>query len=81
MVMILIMLVFPFLAFSGEFQAHVNRNPTPKGEGVVLSLTLKDGNPSEAPALEPLKNSFAIVFSFFSGNRLQIIGCRYRGLR
>lgn len=57
---ILLYLLFPLIAFAGDFTSAVNRNPTNVGEGVTLTLTLSNTTPRGHPAIESLREDFVI---------------------
>lgn len=58
--LVLLFLIAPLLAFSGEFIATVNRNQVPIGESLTLNLTLKESSAKDSPNLGALAKSFYI---------------------
>lgn len=56
--LLFLFLVSPFLLVAGEFTATVSRNQVNLGEGVTLTLTLKDASAKENPSIVPLLKQF-----------------------
>jgi hypothetical protein len=51
-------LVLPLLIMAGEFTATVSRNQVGLGEGITLTLTLKDASAKANPSIMPLLKTF-----------------------
>ncbi|MBQ8677994.1 MAG: protein BatD [Alphaproteobacteria bacterium] len=69
---LLINLILIATASGQSFEAYVNRNPSPEGEAVVLTLELKDVDTSQTPDFKSLSQDFTVM-SVTNGYHTNII--------
>ncbi|MES2199236.1 MAG: BatD family protein [Chlamydiota bacterium] len=69
-----LLLLAPYLLFSGEFTAGVSQNQIRVGENFTLTLTLKDATTKESPYIDSLKKLFFVHSQQQSSNTVMING-------